>query len=195
MARAALFSLLALGSAQLRPSGAGAVPAFVARHLPAGLHRRGAAADAPRCSAADGKPWSGRDVPDERIRVFLVRHGAGARRQARACARAPVRARVLAWRRHAAGPHSARARGRASQRAGTRAAAVDLTTPGMTFPKNCFYGGHNVPLSAYGEVSAVASPARPQAPAAVPSACTRFCDSCPLSHHCFFYFFHYNCCY
>ena len=109
MARAALFSLLALGSAQLRPSSAGAVPAFVARHLPAGLQRRGAAADAPRCSAADAKPWSGRDVPEERIRVFLVRHGAGARV---ARTRARLRVCLIAWRRHAAGPHGARARAR-----------------------------------------------------------------------------------
>jgi broad specificity phosphatase PhoE len=107
MARFALVSLLALGSTQLRPSSAGAVPAFVARHLPAGMHRRSAAT--PRC-AAEAKPWAGREVPENCIRVFLVRHG-----------------------------------------------AVDLTTPGMTFPKNCFYGGHNVPLSAYGEAEARAA--------------------------------------
>jgi len=60
-------------------------------------------------TACAAKPWSA-EVPDDRIRVFLVRHG-----------------------------------------------AVDLTTPGMTFPKDCFYGGHNVPLSAYGEAEARAA--------------------------------------
>eukprot|EP00960_Hanusia_phi_P039229 753813-Hanusia_phi.AAC.2 len=35
-----------------------------------------------------------------------------------------------------------------------RHGAVDLTTPGMTFPKDCFYGGHDVPLSDYGKLEA-----------------------------------------
>jgi broad specificity phosphatase PhoE len=35
-----------------------------------------------------------------------------------------------------------------------RHGAVDLTTPGMTFPKDCFYGGHDVPLSTIGKEEA-----------------------------------------
>lgn len=35
-----------------------------------------------------------------------------------------------------------------------RHGAVDLTTPGMTFPKDCFYGGHDVPLSTLGKEEA-----------------------------------------
>ncbi|EKX44410.1 hypothetical protein GUITHDRAFT_109531 [Guillardia theta CCMP2712] len=38
-----------------------------------------------------------------------------------------------------------------------RHGAVDLTTPGMTFPKDCFYGGHDVPLSDYGKLEAQAA--------------------------------------
>ena len=35
-----------------------------------------------------------------------------------------------------------------------RHGAVDLNTPGMVFPKDCFYGGHNVPLSDLGKLEA-----------------------------------------
>jgi len=101
-----LVSLLAL--AHVRPGSAGAVPAFLSQHIPAGMATR-ASHGATACSA-EAKPWASQDVPKDGIRVFLVRHG-----------------------------------------------AVDLTTPGMTFPKNCFYGGHNVPLSAYGEAEARAA--------------------------------------
>ncbi|KAJ1481907.1 hypothetical protein T484DRAFT_1805691 [Baffinella frigidus] len=38
-----------------------------------------------------------------------------------------------------------------------RHGAVDLTTPGMTFPKDCFYGGHDVPLSTLGKEEAQAA--------------------------------------
>jgi len=101
-------SLLALGN--LRSCNAGAVPAFLTQHsvLPAFARCVSAATGGAHCTASE-KPWSTK-VPDDSIRVFLVRHG-----------------------------------------------AVDLTTPGMTFPKNCFYGGHNVPLSAYGEAEARAA--------------------------------------
>ena len=46
-------------------------------------------------------------MADQKIRVFLVRHG-----------------------------------------------AVDLNSPGMVYPKDCFYGGQNVPLSSLGKVEA-----------------------------------------
>lgn len=38
-----------------------------------------------------------------------------------------------------------------------RHGAVDLTTPGFTFPKDCFYGGADVPLSKLGELEAKAA--------------------------------------
>ncbi len=35
-----------------------------------------------------------------------------------------------------------------------RHGAVDLNSPGMVYPKDCFYGGQNVPLSELGKVEA-----------------------------------------
>ncbi len=35
-----------------------------------------------------------------------------------------------------------------------RHGAVDLNSPGMVYPKDCFYGGQNVPLSLLGQVEA-----------------------------------------
>ena len=35
-----------------------------------------------------------------------------------------------------------------------RHGAVDLNSPGMVYPKDCFYGGQNVPLSTLGKVEA-----------------------------------------
>ncbi len=35
-----------------------------------------------------------------------------------------------------------------------RHGAVDLNSPGMVYPKDCFYGGQNVPLSLLGKVEA-----------------------------------------
>ena len=35
-----------------------------------------------------------------------------------------------------------------------RHGAVDLNTPGMVYPKDCFYGGQNVPLSSLGKIEA-----------------------------------------
>ena len=111
------FAVLAL-AAHVRVGAAGAVPAFLTQTLPTALLPRRAAAvqrggSSPACAGNDSagpdtaaKPWADTGLAPDRIRVFLVRHG-----------------------------------------------AVDLTTPGMNFPKNCFYGGHNVPLSALGEVA------------------------------------------
>ena len=35
-----------------------------------------------------------------------------------------------------------------------RHGAVDLNSPGMVYPKDCFYGGQNVPLSSLGKIEA-----------------------------------------
>ena len=67
-------SMIALGSAHILSVSAGAVPAFMSKHLSTGRSTKGKSALACRASA---KVWANKEVPEERIRVFLVRHGAG----------------------------------------------------------------------------------------------------------------------